>query len=229
MSETHAGYSRFFIRGSYITAIERAGGIPLHVGDVRNTRNLDALLDRCDGLLLPGGGDIHPFRYGEEVTGKLSEVEEWRDEMELHLIQEAYSRGIPVLGVCRGMQLINVYFGGTLYQDIATEHSGALLHTAQSADRSRGSHTIHVAEESLLAKIVPEREFAVNSIHHQGVKTLGGGLRVAARAPDGLVEAIEHPGHPFLLGVQWHPEELRDIAARGIFAEFIRHTKERAA
>lgn len=228
MSEERAGYARFFIRGSYIAAIERAGGVPLHIGDVRNPRDLDALLDRCDGLLLPGGGDIHPLRYGEEATGKLSEVEEWRDEVELHLLKRAFDMRIPVLGICRGMQLINVYFGGMLYQDVATEHPGALLHTAQSPDRSRGSHTVHVSEASLLAQIVPEDTFAVNSIHHQGVKTPGAGLRVAATAPDGLVEAIEHPDHPFLLGVQWHPEELRDTAARGIFAEFIRHAEERA-
>ncbi len=229
MSEERAGYARFFIRGSYIAAIERAGGIPLHIGDVRNLHDLDAILARCDGLLLPGGGDIAPRCYGEEATGKLSEVEEWRDEIELRLLKEAYMRGIPVLGICRGMQLINVYFGGTLYQDVATEHPNALSHTAQFPDRSRESHLVHVNEGSMLARIVPEGDFGVNSIHHQGVKVPGEGLRVAATAPDGLVEAIEHPGHPFLLGVQWHPEELHNSAARGIFAEFIRHAEERAS
>lgn len=228
MSEERAGYARFFIRGSYIAAIERAGGIPLHIGDVRNPRDLDAILGQCDGLLLPGGGDIHPLRYGEAGTEKLSEVEEWRDEVELHLLQEACTRGIPVLGICRGMQLMNVYFGGTLYQDIATEHPDALLHTAQSPDRSRGSHTVRVSQASTFARLVPEETFVVNSVHHQGVKTLGKELRVAATAPDGLVEAIEYSDHPFLLGVQWHPEELRDIASRAIFAEFIRHAQDRA-
>ena len=172
----------------------------------------DALAD-VDGLLLTGGGDVEPARYGETPHQKLEDVDPARDEFEIALIAAAHTRDLPIFAICRGVQMLNVAAGGTLVQDIPSEVTGALKHslvvpTHQSYELA---HEVWLDKDSLLAKLMGERLVGsdtcdVNSRHHQAVKTIGPGYRVSATAPDGVIEAIEDPSARFCLGVQWHPE-----------------------
>jgi putative glutamine amidotransferase len=155
------------------------------------------------GLVLGGGGDIDPKYYGES-NFQAQDPRRERDEMELALLKQARERALPVLGICRGLQLINVAYGGTLAQHIGDAHRGD---THLGGTSKHATHTVSVAEATLLRSILNTACFEVVSRHHQAIKLLGAGLRVSATAPDGIVEAVEDPTHSFLLGVQWHPEE----------------------
>ncbi|RDI95003.1 gamma-glutamyl-gamma-aminobutyrate hydrolase family protein [Meiothermus sp. QL-1] len=168
---------------------------------------LERILSHLDGLLLPGGGDLDPALYGEEPHPSLGEVSPERDDHELFLARYAAERGLPTLGVCRGLQVMNVALGGTLYQDLEAQGLKGVQHYQKSPPPAL-AHTLQQVEQSPLSNLFPEG-FRVNSYHHQGVKTLGRGLRPLAVAPDGLVEAVALEGHPLFLGVQWHPELLR--------------------
>ncbi len=185
--------------------------------------DFDSITEMMDGLFIMGGGDAHPKRYGESIhTECLEEVDEDRDRIELELIRLACEKQIPILGVCRGLQIINTYFGGTLYQDIPTEFPSTVLHKSDDVtERKKLVHMIHIEPSSQLDRILGQREFMVNSLHHQGIKTIASGLLQSAHAPDGLIEGIELPSYPFCLGVQWHPEELDDAPSRKLFHEFI--------
>ncbi|MCX7850392.1 gamma-glutamyl-gamma-aminobutyrate hydrolase family protein [Thermus sp.] len=167
---------------------------------------LERILPHLDGLLLPGGGDVDPALYGEEPHPRLGEVSPERDAHEVFLARHAAERGLPTLGVCRGVQAMNVALGGTLYQDLEAQGLGRVQHHQKSPPPALG-HGVRLVGESPLRGLFPER-FRVNSYHHQGLKALGRGLRPAALAPDGLVEAVVLEGHPLFLGVQWHPELL---------------------
>lgn len=155
------------------------------------------------GLVLGGGADIDPKYYGEP-NHHAQDPHRERDEMELDLLKQARERGLSVLGICRGLQLINVAYGGTLSQHIGDAHRGD---THLGGERKHAMHTVNVAEGTLLRKIVGAAHYDVVSRHHQAVKVLGAGLRVSATSSDGVVEAVEDPIHSFVLGVQWHPEE----------------------
>ena len=155
------------------------------------------------GLVLGGGGDIDPKYYGE-ANLQAQDPRRERDEMELALFKQARERGLPVLGICRGLQLINVAYGGTLLQHIGDAHRGD---THLGGTSKHATHTVNVADGTLLRSVVGTARFEVVSRHHQAIKTLGAGLRISATSPDGIVEAVEDPGQAFLLGVQWHPEE----------------------
>jgi putative glutamine amidotransferase len=195
-----------FLYTSYIRSLEQYGLAPVLVTPAHSPAAIDALIDACAGLVLSGGEDVHPARYGEEPSPALGAVEPLRDAMEFEAVACAVRRNMPVFGICRGLQVLNVHFGGTLYQDIYTDREGEhLLHQQEGswADRAHGAT---VAPDSLLHRIVEADRLHINSFHHQAVKHLGRDLRVVARADDGLVEAIEHRSYPWLLGVQWHPE-----------------------
>jgi putative glutamine amidotransferase len=168
---------------------------------------LRGLLPRLDGLLLSGGGDLDPARYGAPPHPLAAGLDAARDATELALTRWAVAEGRPLFGICRGAQVLNVALGGTLYGDVG-EHPGALQHTYPSEAAALRPHPVQVAEGSRLAEVLGLPVLAVNSLHHQAVRAVAPGLRVAARAPDGLVEAVELPGHPFALAVQWHPESL---------------------
>jgi putative glutamine amidotransferase len=195
-----------FLYTSYIHALEQHGLVPVLLTPAHSPAALAALLDACCGLVLSGGEDVDPSRYGEDPSPALGEVQPLRDEMEFVALEGAVARDMPVFGICRGLQVLNVFFGGTLYQDIATDRPGELLAHQQAQPWSERSHGARVMPDSLLHHTVGEDSIFINSFHHQAVKHLAPGLRVVARADDGLVEAIEHPEHPWLLGVQWHPE-----------------------
>lgn len=212
---------RYILRKKYITELERARGIPLLIAPTE-TLSLENIYPMMDGLCLTGGDDIHPSFFHENIaphyTGKIDVA---RDHLEHKLITHALAHNIPIFGICRGMQALNVFLGGSLYQDIAHERKGALTHKFPSTDRTLRSHEITLEKNSQLAHIIGATNFSVNSIHHQGVKELGRDLVASATSPDGLIEAIELPHHAFVIGVEWHPEELADSASRKLFSHFV--------
>lgn len=218
---------KYGIKQSYAHAIADAGGEPLCIVRPNNERLME-LLPSVDGVLIVGGHDIDSEYYGEENTTHTQNIDRDRDLVEITLIRLAILHRIPLLGICRGMQAINVALGGSLYQDVLTEMPGALNHDNHT-DKETGKglahnllvHDVSINKNSLLSKIVGGDKIAVNSLHHQGVKMLGAGLIASALAPDGLIEAVELPDHPFALGVEWHPEELADEVSRKIFSAFI--------
>jgi putative glutamine amidotransferase len=194
-----------FLYRRYITALEEVGLAPVLVTPGHSPAAVHSLLDACCGLVLSGGEDVDPARYGEAPSPALGSVERARDEVEFHAVECAMQRGMPIFGICRGMQLLNVYFGGSLYQDLPTEWDGDLLHEQLGAWEAR-SHSATVVAGTELHRIVRDERLFINSFHHQAVKRLGRGLRASACAEDGLIEAVEMPDHDWLIGVQWHPE-----------------------
>ena len=210
----------------YLLAVEAGGGIPLLIHLTRDAVVIEAHYQRCDGLLFAGGGDIDPLIFGQTPHPQLGTVESLRDEVELALARRAIEDAKPVLGICRGIQLLNVALGGTLYQDIASEIAGALNHSesTERRDMSHPAHMITLAQDSWLAGRLDMDTPIVNTLHHQALRDIAPGLRVTGRAPDGVVEAVECRGSGFVLGVQCHPEELwerTDTRWARMFAGFI--------
>lgn len=212
----------------YIDALRRAGGVE---GIVLPTPDdevvLDRLLDRFDGLLLLGGGDLHPTTYGQEAHTKVYGVDDDRDDYELALTRGAIERGKPVLAICRGHQVLNVALGGTLDQHI-TDRPGSVGHGLPGVEDGEQLHTVDIDAGTLLAGAMGAHHITVSSHHHQAVEHLGDGLRVVARAPDGVIEGIElesdgSPSAPWVLGVQWHPEDTApdDPAQQALFDAFV--------
>jgi putative glutamine amidotransferase len=194
--------------------------IPLNL----STGALRAIFERLDGLLLTGGADVDPKHYGEAIHEKCGQIDQVRDTVELTLTRWALAEGLPILAICRGIQVLNVAAGGTLYQDIASQMPGSLKHDCwPDYPRNYPAHQVTVNGDSILAAVLGQGRVAVNSTHHQAVKDLAPGFRVVARALDGVIEAIEGCGHPFAVGVQWHPEELVEDAPpmRRLFEEFV--------
>jgi putative glutamine amidotransferase len=195
---------------TYIQAVLDAGGTPLLIPNNMPDEALHTLPSRLDGLLLTGGGDIDPERYGGQPHLRVYSVDPSRDRTEIFLLQEAIKNELPFLGICRGIQVINVACGGTLYEDIADQHPGALKHDCYPDwPRDHLAHEVDIDPHSHLAQILSQTTTKVNSLHHQTVRQISADLRVTAHAPDGIVEALELPGYPFGLAVQWHPECLQ--------------------
>lgn len=208
---------------AYINALVQAGAAPLLIPSGLSETLLDSLLDGLDGVLFTGGGDIHPERYTAEMDDWVKDVDEERDRLELYLLQRALERQTPLMGICRGFQLINVGLGGSLYTDIRAQHAGALKHDYYpNLPRDLLAHKVRLEPGSRLSGILGQAEVEVNSLHHQGVRSLAQGLTPAGYAPDGIVEAFEVPGQPFALAVQWHPEWLQAHAhGRALFKAFV--------
>lgn len=214
---------RAYVNGTYIRAVQAAGGIPVLITPHFTPEVLATLWQRLDGVLLTGGGDIEPARFGEPRHPAVDDVSPARDALEIGLTRRALAEGAPLLAICRGVQVLNVALGGTLFQDIASEIPGALAHS-QTAPRHQPTHPVKVmGEGTRLGRVLGAVEIEVNSMHHQAIKSLGQGLAPVAWAPDGVVEGVELPGAPFVVGVQWHPEELvgHDQAARNLFAAVV--------
>lgn len=199
------------IKERYYSAVERAGGLPLAIPPLRDKAALKALAERLDGVIISGGPDIDPSYFHELPHPKLGNVCPIRDEAEIFMAGEVIRLSKPLLGICRGMQVMNVVMGGNLYQDIPSEIKESLKHI-QNAPRWHKSHEIKIIEEeSLLFKIIGKKRIKVNSFHHQSVKKPALCYKITATAPDGIVEAMElRQKGVFCLGVQWHPEELTD-------------------
>ncbi len=190
----------------YYKSVLLAGGIPLVIPPYENPDNLGELLDRVDGLLLSGGADINPLLLGEEPVKELHGINPKRDLQELLLVRLAADRQIPILGICRGIQTLTAALGGELYQDIHSQMEGERIKHDQQLDRAYPSHTVKIVEGSMLYEIFKADRIAVNSFHHQAVKTPAPGFRVVAVSPDGVIEAVESTEHKSIIGVQWHPE-----------------------
>ena len=211
----------------YILTLTAAGAIPWMiplVGDDEET--VRGIYDELDGVFLPGGADIDPASYSEERHPLCDKTDPARDQVELMMTRWAMSDRKPVLGVCRGVQLINLAAGGTLYQDLADQYAGSIKHDyfpfGGKYTRDHLAHDVEVKAETRLAEIIGAGAVPVNSMHHQGIRTLGAGLVASAVAPDGLIEATETTDGSFMVGVQWHPEALTDNDARmrRFFEEF---------
>lgn len=209
----------------YFTALTEVSGAPFMVPLLEDERSLRALYERMDGLFLAGGVDVDPGSYGQERHEQCGRTDPDRDRVELLLARWALADGMPVFGVCRGMQVINVGCGGSLLQDCAAQYPGSIKHDyfpTAGHERDYLAHAVRVEGGTRLAEVYGSTEVRVNSMHHQGIERLGEGLRSTAWAPDGLIEALEGEGSAFVLGVQWHPEMLveKDPGTRRLFQAF---------
>jgi len=209
---------------SYIQAVLRAGGLPVILPVGLSREDLQALFTRLDGVLLTGGGDIDPRRFEGLPHSRVYDIDERRDDLEIRLVQMAAESSKPFLGICRGIQVINVAFGGTLFTDISDQLTHSLRHDwYPNIPRDYLSHPVSVTPDSRLAQVLGGDVFEVNSLHHQGLERLASNLQAVAFAPDHLIEGVELSGHPFGLGVQWHPEWLPEhTAQRQLFQAFVK-------
>ncbi|NLV58310.1 MAG: gamma-glutamyl-gamma-aminobutyrate hydrolase family protein [Clostridiales bacterium] len=219
--------SKQMILRDYMKAILAAGGIPLLLSLDMQQEQLEICLSRLDGVMLAGGGDVDPALYGCRPQRGLGQVDPLRDRFELRLTRACHSLRIPVLGICRGLQVMNVALGGTLYQDLPShylqEREHPLLQHRQTEPGNIASHPVWVEENSLLHDIVKQRELKVNTFHHQALWEVSPSLHVCAKAPDGVIEAAQDRAHPFFLGVQWHPERMyrEDSPSLALFTAFV--------
>lgn len=207
----------------YLRGIELAGGAPVVLPMTEDWAVLEAILRGCSGLLLPGGHDVEPSLYGQELLPECGDLCRSRDTLESRLLDWVLERDVPVLGICRGAQMLNVHLGGTLYQDLPTQRPACLEHS-QQPPYEQTTHRVTVLEGGLLAGLIGAGEIPVNSLHHQAIDQVAPGLVVDARSEDGLVEGVHLPGKRFVLGVQWHPEYCceQQKEALGIFQGFLR-------
>jgi gamma-glutamyl-gamma-aminobutyrate hydrolase PuuD len=195
---------------TYSNSVIKAGGIPVLIPITTDSLVLRDILTRVDGLLLIGGGDIHPSYYGEAPIPELGEVDELRDVYDITLIRVAHDMNIPMFGVCRGEQLMNVALGGSLYQDIPSQHPDTTVKHRQRVDGTVATHLVKFEEGSILREVIGQSELMTNSFHHQAVKKVAPGFRVSAWASDSIPEAIESTEGKPMWGVQFHPEYQTD-------------------
>src|SRR5262245_806853 len=224
---------RAYVNAAYLGAVQQAGGIPVLLPPQLEPTARVELLKRLQGVLLTGGGDVDPARFGEAPHPTTADVSAARDGLEVDLTRWAIETRTPLLAICRGVQVLNVALGGSLHQDIQSEPGSPLDHrqTALLGSRSTPVHHVKVQDGSRLAGILGALEVDVNSFHHQAIKRLGGGLADVAWAPDSIIEGVELTApDQFVVGVQWHPEELvgSDRAARSLFAALVQRARERA-
>ena len=217
---------RAFAYVTYTESLRRAGAIPVIIPP--QPENAAEIVDSLDGILLAGGFDCDPALYQDERHPSVTiVVDRRRQDNDFSLAKAARERGIPTLGVCLGLQMMNVAAGGTLVQDIASEVDTDIRHDSDPAHRAR--HDVIIEQGTRLATMLPAAELNVNSSHHQAVNRVGDGLRITAHAPDGVVEGLEDPRHPFYVGVQWHPEDMPgEPAASTLFEAFVKAAREYA-
>lgn len=205
-------------------AIEAAGGLPVLIPVSVNADTLRALYERVDAILLPGGRDINPQRYQAAPLPTTHTPDDARDEAEITLAHWAIADDRPLLGICRGHQLLNVALGGTLIQDVATETATTITHdTPRDIPRNFVAHEATINPDSRLARILGVVKIGVNSLHHQAVKAAAPGAYITAYAPDGIIEGLELPDRRFALSIQWHPEDMYqcDKSAQNLFTAFV--------
>jgi putative glutamine amidotransferase len=208
---------------AYAEAIECAGGVPIVIPYINDTKKLEQIVNICDGIVFTGGADVSPSFYGEIESEMCGKEEPKRDEIEISLVILALKAKKPILAICRGAQLINVAFGGTLYQDIPSEYETSISHI-QAEARTEYSHSVKIEKGTPLFDLVGCEHMRANSFHHQAIKVLGKGLIPMAYAPDGIVEAVYLESYPYLRAYQWHPERIcsKDEHNMGIFKDFIK-------
>jgi putative glutamine amidotransferase len=227
---TDKGVDRACLNAAYIRAVERAGGVPLLLTPYHSSDAVHQLATHIEGLLLTGGGDIDPRHFGESRHAKTELVSAERDELELRQVtRQAIDTGVPLLAICRGIQVVNVALNGTLHQHVPDGFGEEIAHS-QGGGRSDRTHDVVIEPGTLLSTLVGTERLRVNSFHHQAIKDLGAGLRPVAWAEDKVIEAVELPGaRGFVLGVQWHPEELieQDPAALPLFEALVEAARRR--
>jgi putative glutamine amidotransferase len=215
---------RAYVNSAYLRAVEQAGGIPVLLPPQLSAAARETLWRRLDALVLTGGGDIEPTRFGESAHPSTTLVSTDRDGLELELVDRALRDDVPLFGICRGLQVLNVALGGTLHQHVPDTVGDAVQHS-QKEKRDVATHPVKLLTEGTrLGEIIASPELAVNSFHHQALRTLGRGLREVAWAPDQVIEAIEHEDRRrFVVAVQWHPEDLvaHHAAARALFTAVV--------
>ena len=218
------------VNQQYVDAVLAAGGAPVCIPVGLDDESVDRVYATIDGLLLPGGDDVAPSRYGGKPNAYLGDVDEARDELELALTTRAFDDDLPVLGICRGIQVLAVAAGGTLYQDLPTEFPGPVRHEVREFGRKHLAHTITLEAGSRLATALGCTVARVNSFHHQAIRDMPDGFVASARSADGLVEGIEATGDRFVVGVQCHPEELWSATApefARLFKAFVDAARQR--
>ncbi|MGL4450558.1 MAG: gamma-glutamyl-gamma-aminobutyrate hydrolase family protein [Sarcina sp.] len=201
------GCKRVTLIQEYIEAVINAGGIPIVIPMTDNKDIMKKQIDLVDGLIITGGYDIHSLLYGEEPSIKLHDVSVYRDNCEVELLKNADEKKIPVLGICRGIQLLNVFYGGNLYQDLSLKEGTYIKHF-EEGNPTLGFHTIDIIKGSMLYDLLGENQI-VNSYHHLAIKDVAEGFKVTAYSKDGVIEGIERKD-PFAMGVQWHPEMMQE-------------------
>lgn len=217
---------RAFVYTTYIEAVKRAGAVPVLIPP--QPENAADVVEGLDGVLLAGGEDCDPAEYGEERHPSCQTMDVRRQKNDISLARAAREHGVPTLGICLGLQVMNVAAGGTLVQDIASAIETDIDHASEPSDRHR--HDVLVEQGTTLSRILPSQEYNVNSSHHQAVGRVASGFRVTAHAPDGVVEGLEDPSHPFYVGVQWHPEDMPgEDSASAIFGAFVEAARRHAA
>lgn len=213
------------MRFTYLRAIANAGAIPIPLPIEGSTEDRRQLVETCDGFLFSGGPDVHPFLYHEDTHINCGDISELRDSLEMELFKLAMEAQKPILGICRGIQAINVFLGGDLYQDLPSQLKSSFpIAHRQPYYYTTPSHYVDVVAGTRMAQIAEgQPQIAVNSMHHQGLRTLAPGLTATAFSKDGLIEAVEKSDYPYLVGVQWHPEFLcaEDGPAKNLFASFV--------
>lgn len=217
------------LKSAYAHAVENSGGLPIAIPYTENEETLDKYIELCDGVLFSGGCDIEPKKFGEETKDTCGKIQLFRDKLEFSFFEKAFRAKKPIMGICRGVQLINVALGGSIYQDIPSEIATDILHRQKEAGQLT-THEVGIISDTPLMELIGEEKMPVNSFHHQSIKALGEGLEVMAFADDGIIEAVYHNGESYIMGYQWHPEKLLDTDPykKVLFDDFIKASKEKS-
>ncbi len=212
-----------FLSRHYAEAIEAVGGSSIILPHTENRQVLDMYLSISDGLLLSGGGDPDALIFGEQPHPKIGRVDPIRDQMELYLVRQSLEKNLPLLGICRGAQMINLAMGGTIFQDIRSQIPTSNVSHSQQSVGWYAAHTIHIESDTILHQSANTTTSRVNSYHHQSIRDLASGFQATAIATDGVIEAIENSSYTFAVGVQFHPELMwkRHRIAKQLFKQFI--------
>lgn len=228
MFDNESIYPKAYVSDGYIASIARAKGIPFMMPICIDEEIIEGMVRSVDGVIISGGVDVHPFKYNEEPHPHIGTISKERDDLDFNVMKYALKMNKPILGICRGIQVINVYFGGTLIQDIPSERNTNIKHS-QSAPSYVPTHKVNISKDSLIYNILGEKN-EVNSFHHQSVGTLAKDFKVSATASDDIIEAMEYKGkEAFILGIQWHPELLssRVVSMQNVFDMFVEICKSR--
>ena len=215
------------LQGTYTSAIENSGGIPIIIPYTESDDVLTRYIEICDGVLFSGGCDIEPKKFGECTKETCGKIQLFRDALEFSFFKKAFEAKKPIMGICRGIQVINVALGGTLYQDIPTEIPSDIKHR-QSEPNTLPSHEVKILSDTPLMELIGKERMTSNSFHHQSIKALGEGLEVMALADDGIIEAVYYNGENYVRGYQWHPERLSKTVSDNklLFDNFINACKK---
>lgn len=223
-----------YLKRHYLKAVELSGGIPLILPNIEKLELIDDILKTIDGLLLSGGGDIHPSFFGQKIQKSLQKSKKYlkiikeRDRFEIEIVKKAKKGSIPVFGICRGHQLINVAFGGTLYQDLSFLNHKTIEHSTKGKNKYKKKHGVEIKKGTKLYSIIKRGKIEVNTNHHQVIKDIAPGFIASAQSDDGVIEAIESKKDNFLISVQWHPEmSIKEKQSQALFKSFIQASLKR--